>query len=588
MKVSSGVSEWNALIAAQLKRGQAAMALQSFRRMQVLERHAPHSGGHGFFPPDAVSFTLAFKACGILGDMEQGKQIHAEAMQRNLLLPGRDAILATALVGMYSRCGSMGMAEQAFLELLPRPNLVSWNVLISGYANQGPSKKALDLFAEMKARGCSPDAITFSCLLKACADLQDAEKGSELHDAIVDRGLLSSAEDPVLGTALVDMYAKCGAMAKAERAFDELLARNAASWNAIISGYLRCGESEEALHRFLQMQREGFDPDGITLTSVLKACGSTWAIETGKQIHDDIVRRGFLEQDFMLGTALVDMYAKCGMLDRAEEVFNKLAARDVVSWNALISGYAHQGKAEEAFACFQQMRSEGILADAITFISVLMACGSKGAIHKGSHIHQEIVIKELLGKDTLLDNALLDMYSTSGSLMEAEQALDRLHVRDIVSWNVLIAGYAQQALGEEAMNCFGRLRIEGLLPDAVTLVSLLTACSHSGLVDEGEVYFMEMTEIYGITPIADHYACMVDLYGRAGNFEKVMVIIIKMPFSETPALWDILLGACRKWGNGKLGRLAFEQAVELDDLHVSRYIVMAHIQTVASMIDDPS
>ena len=532
------VASWNALMADLLRRGQPQQALQCLRRMQELERH--HSHG---LSPDAISFTSAFKACGLLGDLEQGRQIHEEVRQRLplLLLPGRDVILATALVGMYARCGSMDKAEETFYELLPHPNVVSWNVLIAGYTHQGLCEKALDCFKLMQANGYSPDAITFSSILRACGNLQNVDEGIEIHKEILRKGLL--AKDVVLGTALVDMYAKCGAIVKAEQAFNELPVRNVISWNAVIAGCVQCGRSEDALNHFMQMKREGFYPDGITLSSILKACGSTCCIDMGKQIHDEILRHGVLDKDVVLGTALVDMYAKCGMLERAEEVFHKLMVRDIVSWNALIAGYSHQEKAEEAFKCFQQMQSEGILADTVTFISILMVCGSRGAVGKGSHIHHEIISKELLGKVTLLDNALLDMYAKLSLLLDARYIFENLESCDVTSWNAMIKAYGINQQSDIAISLFKRMREVGMKSDAATFSCFLKACSRASLIREGCEVFRRMVEENMCTN--DHMSCMLDVLARAGLIEEARKLLQTSPCSPISEVWRILLTGCK-------------------------------------------
>ncbi|MCO5556815.1 hypothetical protein L7F22_010368 [Adiantum nelumboides] len=295
------------------------------------------------------------------------------------------------------------------------------------------------------------------------------------------------------------MYAKCGALTKAQKVLDELSIRNVVSWSALIAGYAEHGCGKEALCCFHRMRREGLSPNAITYACALKACSLTQDLHMGERIHDEIASQGLLEKDMVPGNALVDMYVKCGALTKAREVLDDLPIRNVVSWNALIGGYAQHGCGKEALGCFNQMRSEGFTPDE-------------------------------------------------------------------VSWSALIGGYAQQGLAMEALNSLYWMQHEGTSPTAITLLSVLNACSHSGLLDEGQMLFDSMREKYGILPVKEHYACMVDLFGRASRFDKAMRVIKMMPSDDYPPVWSALLGACLRGGNVELGQLAFERAIQLDNV----------------------
>ncbi|MCO5604539.1 hypothetical protein L7F22_058706 [Adiantum nelumboides] len=315
--------------------------------------------------------------------------------------------------------------------------------------------------------------------------MQDIDIGKQIHDKIVNQGLLKNTV--VLGNALIDMYAKCAALLKAQEVFDALLVRNVVSWNILIVGYAQQEQGQEVLRCFQQMQSQGFSPDVVTYACILKACGIMQNVEVGKQIHDEIVSQGLLK-NVMLGNALVGMYAKCGVLLKAQEVFDALPVRDAVSWNELIVGYSQQGQGQEALRCFHRMRSEGFSPN-------------------------------------------------------------------VVSWTALVKGYAQQGLAKEALDSFQWMQQVRITPDAIIFINVLNACSHSGLIDEGQMYFDSMRKKYGLTPNEEHYTCMVDLFGRARRFDKALRVIRMMPSSDHPSVWSALLGACR--GNVKLGRLAF-------------------------------
>jgi pentatricopeptide repeat protein len=355
---------------------------------------------------------------------------------------------------MYAKCGELSKAELVLRDT-PARDVVCWSALIAGYAQQGHGYEALDCFERMLGEGLSPDAIAFTSILKACGKTGAIDKGKEIHDEIVRRGLLQ--KDIMLGTALVDMYAKCGVLRKAQQVLEELPFRNVVTWSVLIAGCVQHGENHEALNYFERMQSEGLFPDVVTFVCILKACGSIGAIDMGQRIHDEVASKGLLPTEVVLGTALIDMYAKCGMLKRAKQVLEELLVRNVVSWSALISGYVQHGQGHEALACFEDMKHDGIVPDVVIFISILSACGSTCAIEKGKQVHDEIVGRGLLHKNIMLDNALVDMYAKCGMLGKAEQVLEELPARDVISWNALMAGYAQQEQWYEAFGCFERM-----------------------------------------------------------------------------------------------------------------------------------
>ena len=389
--------------------------------------------------------------------------------------------------------------------------------------------------------------------------------------------------DLAVTSTLVGMYVKCGSMVEARDAFDELKVRDVVSWTALISGYAEEGNADKSLECFERMQSEGLSPDAITFICLLKACGNTGAINKGKQIHYEIVRRGLLEKDPVLGTALVDMYVKCSMLLQAQQVIEELPVRDAFSWSALIAGYAQEGQSSEALNCYERMQSEGLAPDSITFICILKACGSAGIIDMGKRIHEEVVRWGFLENNVVLGTSLVDMYAKCGALEKAEKVLEELPIRNVVSWSAIIAGYSQQGQGQKALSCFERMQGEGHLPNAVTFLSVLSACSHCGLMDEAQLLFGNMNRKYGIVPNSEHHTCMVVLFGSAGCFDKALSVIKVMPSADYPIVWLALLGSCRKWGNLKLGILTFDQPVQLDNTCIT---AMAKLFGAAGIQED--
>ena len=256
------------------------------------------------------------------------------------------------------------------------------------------------------------------------------------------RGFLK--KDNMLGNSLVDMYVKCGMVDKALEVLEELPNRDVVTWSSLIGGYAQCGQCCVAINCFERMLSEGLSPNVVTFVCILKACTSIGAIDKGEEIHNFIASKGWVDRDIILGTALVDMYAKCGMLVKAQKVLEELSVRDVVCWSALITGYAQQGQGYMALNCFDWMQREGLSPNEVTLSCFLKACGSMGAIEKGEQIHAEIANNGLLEKNIVLATALVDMYAKCGALSKARKVHNELPVRTVASWNALIAGYAQE------------------------------------------------------------------------------------------------------------------------------------------------
>ncbi|KAH7281714.1 hypothetical protein KP509_36G060000 [Ceratopteris richardii] len=411
----------------------------------------------------------------------------------------------------------------------------------------------------MKSEGFSPDGLAYASILKACGYKGAAQKGKRIHAGIVEEDPLRNGRG--VSAALVEMYANGGALAMAQKIFNALPVRDVVSWTVLIGGYYQYGHVHEALKCYDQMKREGLFPDMIAFASILKACGSVGAINKGKQVHADLVRHGFLEGVGVLGCALVDMYAKCGMFGKAHVVLSELSNHDVVPWTALIAGYVQHDRGNDAFDFYQKMQQEGLLPNAVTFACLLKACGSLGTEDKGKEVHAEIARRGLLGKIVELGNSLVDMYAKCGAVAKAQEVFDKLILRNTASWNALITGYSCNGYGNKALNCFKQLKLEGLCPDAVTFICILKACGSMGTAGKGQTYFDKMSSSYGIIPSFMHCSCLVNLFCYWGRFGDAMTLLMKVPFSDHSAVWTTLLSSCRKRGNMKLARLVFDHVM---------------------------
>ena len=529
--------------------------------------------------PERSTFSCIIKACASIGAIDRGKLIHEQVVRSGLEI---DVVVGSTLIDMYVKCGKLDVAREIFDKMHDK-DIVSWGAMITGYVQNNANYLALDLFERMQEdEDIHPNKVVYLGVLRACGCTQSIKHARIVHDCVI---MSRFESDKVVGSALVDVYTKCGSMKEAFNVFKKLQDKDVVSWNAIITGYMQYGLGRTSLLLFTRMMNSKVRPDRITFLGTLKACGMIGALGQGKMLHDRIIRNG-IELDITIGSALVDMYVKCGSLGEAHILSERIPNKNIVLWGALIAGYAEQDQCHEALDCFEQMCSEGICPNVVTFICILKACGKIRAIDKGKQIHDEIMSRGLLEKDVVLGNALVDMYAKCGMLIKAQQVLEELPVRNLVSWSALIAGYAQQGQGYEALDCFKRMQTEGHTPDEVTFLCVLSACYHSGLLDEAEQLFGIMSREYGITPSIEHHTCMVMVFGAGGNFDKALSVIKAMSLSDFPTIWVALLGACRKWGNAKLGILAFDQTVQLDDSCAAAYVLMANIFAATGMQKD--
>jgi pentatricopeptide repeat protein len=481
---------------------------------------------------------------------------------------------------LYAKCGELEKAQAVFDELLPFRNVASWNILIGGYAQYSYCEEALRCYARLQCEAFSPDAVTCICAVKACSSMEVYGMGKMVHATIRIDG--SKEEDLLLGNALVDMYGRCGDLSHAQEAFGRVQHRDVGTWNALIASCIRNKHVDDAFEVFDQMHEQGFDPNAVTLVCILKACASVKALCRGKEIHLSVADTLVLSQDLILGNALIDMYAKCGALGEAREVFDGLSCWDVVSSTTLISGYSQQGQPEEAIGCFDQMHHRSLFANSITFACILDACGLAGALRKGKEVHAQIVSFMHEEGDLLVGNALVDMYGKCGELAQAQDVFDRLLLRDVVTWTSIITGYAKIGEDDMVLEVFCAMIDEGVEPSISTFTVVLCACSHSGHLGEAQqMYCWMMNASYGAMPTLEHLTCMIDLFGRAGYFGEAIAVIRSMPTINYLPAWIALLGACQKWGNVELGRTVFEHAVELDQMDGSLYVCMRNIYGVA-------
>ncbi|GMH07627.1 hypothetical protein Nepgr_009467 [Nepenthes gracilis] len=553
------ITLWNGLLAAHTKSFMFLEALELFEKLL----HFPH------LKPDSYTYPSVLKACGGLGNVGYGKMVHSHVVRSGFL---SDVVITNSIVGMYAKCNVFNLAIQLFDEM-PERDAACWNNIISCYYQSGRCKWALEVYEEMKSFGFEPDSVTLTTVISSCARLLDLERGKKIHWELLQNGFVL---DEFVSSALVDMYGKCGCLEIAREVFEQIPRKSVVAWNSMISGYSLKGDCSSCMELFRRMNDEGTKPTLTTLGSLLTACSRSATLNYGKFIHGYIVRN-ILHTDIFISCSLIDLYFKCGSIKLAEYVFHRMPNTNVVSWNIMISGYVAMGFFFEALGIFRCMREAGVKPDPITFTSILPACSQLAAVEEGKVIHN-CIIENRLEKNEIVMGALLDMYAKCGAIEEALCVFKQLPVRDLVSWTSMIMAYGSHGQAFEAINLFDNMLQVNVKPDRVTFLSVLSVCSHAGLVDEGSYYFNQMVSNYNIEPTIEHYSCFLDLLGRAGRLHEAYEILQKAPsIREDTGLLSTLFSACYRHREVQLGQEIARFLIDKDPDDPSTYVVLGNM-----------
>lgn len=559
---------WSAIIAGCAQNDQFVKGLQMFKKMQ--------REGIGV---SQSTYASVFRSCAGLSAYKLGTQLHGHAIKAHF---DSDVLVGTATLDMYAKCGSMSDARKLF-NSMPNHNLQSYNAIIVGYARSQQGNEALCLFLLLRKSGLRFDEISLSGALGACAVIKGYLEGLQLHGLAVKSRLTSNI---CVANAILDMYGKCGCLFEASCVFDEMVSRDAVSWNAIIAANEQNENGEETLKIFVSMLRSRMEPDQFTYGSVLKACAAQQALNRGMEIHSRIIKSG-MGLDLFVGGALVDMYCKCVMIDEAEKIHDRTNEQMMVSWNAIISGFSQQKQNEDAQRFFSQMLETGVKPDSFTYAAVLDTCANLATIGLGMQIHAQIIKQELLS-DVYISSTLVDMYSKCGNMQDSRLMFEKARKRDPVTWNAMICGYAHHGLGEEAIEVFEAMQLENVKPNHATFVSVLRACAHIGNAEKGLHYFHSMQRDYNLAPKLEHYSCMVDIVGRSGQISEALRLIQEMPFEADAVIWRTMLSICKLHGDVEVAEKAAGNLLQLEPQDSAAYVLLSNIYADSGMWDEMS
>ncbi|KAM7265836.1 hypothetical protein ACFE04_003519 [Oxalis oulophora] len=461
--------------------------------------------------------------------------------------------------------------------LPPNPPLQLLKALSS---NGQQLKQAL---LQMELQGLQMNFEGYDTLLNTCITQKAYREGQRVHAHMIKTRYLP----PVyLGTRLLIFYNKCDRLIEARRVLDGMPERNVVSWTAMISACSQKGFATEALLLFLQMLRSGVEANEFTFASVLTSCIGGFGFELGKQIHSMIIKNAY-ESHIFVGSSLLDMYAKSGKIHEARRIFECLPERDIVSCTAIISGYAQLSLDEEALELFRRLQMEGMSSNYVTYTSILTALSGLASSGHGKQVHNH-VLRRQVPSYVVLQNSLIDMYSKCGNLTYARRVFDKIPDRTSISWNAMLVGYSKHGMVKEVVDLFKLMREDNKVkPDSVTLLAVLSGCSHAGMENMGLNFFYEMVNgENGIKPEMEHYGCVVDLFGRAGRIKEALEFIKNMPFEPSAAVWGSLLGACKVYSNVDIGEIAGQRLLKIEPENAGNYVSLSNLYASSGRWED--
>lgn len=535
-------------------------------------------GVEGFMPDVATIVTVLPVTTGE-GNVAMGMVIHGLAVKLGL---SEELMVNNALMDMYSKCGYLSDAQVLFSKN-DKKNVVSWNSMIGGFSREGDVFGTFDLLRrmQMEEENVKVNEVTLLNLLPACSEELELESLKELHGYSMRLGF---HYDELVANAFIAAYAKCGSLSYAEYVFYGIEIKTVSSWNALIGGFAQNGDPRKALDFYFKMKYAGLDPDWFSIGSLLSACSHLKFLPYGNEIHGFVVRNG-LDLDIFIGISLMSLYINCRKVLSARVLFDRMEDRSLVCWNTIISGYAQIGLPNEAINLFREMLSDGVQLSEIAIMSVLGACSQLSALRLGKELHC-FALKAYQMEDVFLVCSVIDMYAKSGCIEQSQRVFDRLMDKDVATWNAAIGGYGINGHGNEALELFKNMQIMGLKPDGFTFIGILMACSHAGLVTEGLKYLGEMQNLYGIEPKLEHYACVVDMLGRAGRLEEALKLINAMSQEPDARIWSSLLSSCRSYGDLAIGESIVNKLLELEPDKAENYVLASNLYAVSRKWND--
>ncbi|WCJ27332.1 Pentatricopeptide repeat (PPR) superfamily protein [Euphorbia peplus] len=488
--------------------------------------------------------------------------------------PSPDPHLFTIMISAYARHYKLNDALTLFNKMLVR-DIVSWNSMIKASLDCGNLNLARKLFHEMPQR----NVVSWTTMVNGYLRFGNVEVAEGLFWDM-------PGKDVAAWNAMVHGYFENGRVEAGLSLFEVMPFRNVISWTSVIGGLERNGRVEESLFLFEKMVQSGVKPSSTTFACLVTACVKTRNLGLGVQIHGYVVKLGYSGDEF-ISASLISFYSNCTEIKNARRVFDEILSKNVVIWTALLTGCDMNCQYEAALRVFCDMRKMGVLPNQSTFTSAFNSCRGLEALDKGKEIHT-IVIKMGLETDTFVGNSVVVMYNECGDVMDAVTAFREINAKNVVSWNSVIVGCSQHGRGMWALIFFNQLIRASIDPDEITLTGLLSACSHSGMLQKGRCFFKYISQYKPIELKLQHYACMVDILGRSGRLKEAENLIENMPMKANCTMWLSLLSACKMHSNLEVAERAAESIFELEPQCSAAYVLLSNLYASASRWSDVS
>ncbi|KAF7839921.1 pentatricopeptide repeat-containing protein [Senna tora] len=502
----------------------------------------------------------------------------------NFLLPifkffstRRDVYYCNVRIASLARDGNLNAARKLF-DKMPTKDVVTWNTMVTGYWQSGLLEESRRLFELMPLK----NVVSWNSMIAGCVENEMVEDAFGYFLAMPEKNTASY-------NAMISGFVKFDRILEAEGLFETMPSRNVVSYTAMIDGYARKGDIRRAREVFDEMPLR----NAVSWTVMISGLVENGLYDEARKLYEQMPQKNIVAM-----TAMMTGYCKEGKMEDARALFEEIQCRDRVSWNAMITGmpwshlsfslftgYAQNENGEEAMNLFSQMVKTGMQPDDFAFVAVFTACSSLASLEDGRQAYA-LVIKHGFESNNSVCNALITMYSKCGGIHDSELAFGQISQPDLVSWNTIIAAFAQHGLYHKSLTYFNHMITLGVDPNGITFLSLLSACCHTGKIDESMNLFNLMVHHYDISPRSEHYACLVDIMGRAGKLERACKIIQEMPLEADSSIWGALLAACSVHLNVELGEVAAKRILHLDPCNSGAYVMLSNIYAAAGKWKD--
>ncbi|TKY53306.1 Pentatricopeptide repeat-containing protein [Spatholobus suberectus] len=556
------VAVWNAVITGCTEKGHEDFAFNLFRDMHKMGVKA-----------DKYTFATMLSLCS-LELLDYGRHVHSVVIKSGFF--GWTSVV-NSLITMYFKCGCVVDACEVFDEAEEGAmcDYVTYNAMIDGFVSVERNEDAFLMFRDMQKHCSGPTEVTFVSVMSSCSCLR---AGCQAQAQAIKMGYIGCV---AVNNAMMTMYSGLGEVNEVRDIFDGMRERDVVSWNIMISTFLQENLEEEAMLSYSKMRQEGIEPDEFTYGSLLVASDSLQVVE---MIHSLLCKSGLVKIEVL--NALVSAYCRHGKIKRAFQIFSGVPYKNLISWNSIISGFLMNGRPLQGLEQFSALVSTHVKPNAYSLSLVLSICSSMPAMSHGKQVHGYI-LRHGFSSEVSLGNALVTMYAKCGSLDRALRVFDAMVERDTISWNAIISAYAQHGRGKEAVCSFEAMQTTtGIKPDHATFTSVLSACSHAGLVDDGARIFYMMVKVYGFVPSVDHFSCIVDLLGRSGHLDEAERVIKGGYFGAHSNMCWSLFSACAAHGNLRLGRTVARLILERDHNNPSVYVLLSNICAAAGQWEE--